>query len=145
VIARHGDETLGSSTSLLLGKNPPSQFPVARTAPDTPVAQHWIAHSHTVVYDERLQNWKKIMAPTRTYSDLVALAQASIGLPNARDTTNTFFDNAAALFQTYKDSIQSNETKSGALLGYVGGGTGVLALLSGTTIAATPALRLPVT
>lgn len=93
-----------------------------------------------IAYDARRKNWKKIVAPAATYLDLVAFAQATVGLPAACDAAKSFFDNAAALYKTYKDSIQTNETKIGTLLGYVGGGTGVLALLSGTSVVAAPAL-----
>ena len=70
--------------------------------------------------------------PPMTYPDAVSYRAAIVGLPDDSKAAETFSTNAAALFKTYSDSVQAVDGKIGTLLGYVGGGTSVLALLSGT-------------
>ena len=70
-----------------------------------------------IAYDARRKNWKKIVAPAATYLDLVAFAQATVGLPAACDAAKSFFDNAAALYKTYTIELTSANCRTAAILG----------------------------
>lgn len=79
-------------------------------------------------------------APPVTYPDAKTYRTAIETLPEDCKAAETFSTNAAALFKTYADSVQAVDGKIGTLLGVVGGGTSVLALLGGTEKIARPPL-----
>jgi hypothetical protein len=78
--------------------------------------------------------------PVPSYPDAVSYRAQIVGLPDASDAAETLATNATALYKTYRDSVAAVEGKIGTLLGYVGGGTGILALLSGTDKITKPTL-----
>jgi hypothetical protein len=74
------------------------------------------------------------------YPSSADFRKAVEGLPDECKAAETFSKSAADLFKTFRESSAAFDSKLGSVLGFVAGGSGVLALLSTTDKVARPTL-----
>lgn len=102
----------------------------------TPIVMQVVAviavSTAAIAYGAYVSRSRPGASPPMSYTDATAYRVAITGLPEDSKAAETFAANAAALFKNYSDSVQALDGKIGTVLGYVGGGTSVLALLGGS-------------
>lgn len=92
------------------------------------------------VYLWNLSTRKALEGPPAPYAPAAEFRTAIQALPDDCEAAGTFAQSAADLFKTYRESSAGLDAKIGTVLGFVAGGSGVFAILSGTDKIARPVL-----
>lgn len=70
--------------------------------------------------------------PAALYPPLDQFTAGLVNLPTSSDAATTFAEAANALFATFRDAKSELDAKATTLLGFVGGGSSVIAILAGS-------------